>query len=96
MLRSLFRPPPSDSRAKENGLAMFGSIHEFGDAWAEAGSQLALMRADTPSISNIQACEVLCLYWFAVGQLDRAAIHYSKIFRSTGISSIKIYLKDST
>ena len=53
-------------------------MHEMGRAWAESASQLVLMHADRPSISNIQACEVLSLYWFAVGQLDRSTMHCGK------------------
>ena len=76
---SFFRSPPSDSCSKENGLAAFGALHELGRTWAESGSQLILMSADSPSIANIQTCEVLCLYWFALGLMDRTAIHYSKM-----------------
>ena len=53
-------------------------MYEMGRDWAESGSQLVLMHADKPSVANIQACEVLSLYWFAVGQVDRNAMHCSK------------------
>ncbi|KIV92638.1 hypothetical protein PV10_03911 [Exophiala mesophila] len=53
------------------------SICQQGKAWADQASQAVLIRADKPSIAKIRACEILAIYWFAVGELDRSAIHAS-------------------
>lgn len=83
-----FRAPLPGSCTKENGLAALAPIHDLGRGWAESGSQLVLMHADRPSIANIQACEVLCFYWFAVGELDRNAMHFSKPLLSAFLSNV--------
>lgn len=54
------------------------SICQQGKAWADQASQAVLIRADKPSIAKIRACEILAIYWFAVGELDRSAIHASE------------------
>ena len=71
------RPSPSTSVAKKNGLAPFAVLNERGREWAEAGSRLVLANVDKPSLHTVRACEILGLYWFAVGEMDRVAIHSS-------------------
>ena len=89
-LQRFFRAPTPGSCAKENDLAGFASIHELGRAWAEAGSQILLTKADVPSVSNIQACEVLCMYWFAIGDLDRCTMYFSEYNPCSVASIVKL------
>ena len=72
------RPGSGSPFAKKNALGSFVGVREQGCRWAESASQAVLIRVDKPSISKIRACEVLAVYWFAVGELGRAAIHASK------------------
>lgn len=61
-----------------------------GDEWATVASQQALMQVDTPRLENVQACQNLSMYWFAVGQIRRTNIHARK---STFFSVVLMSLK---
>lgn len=54
---------------------MFAFLGERGRTWADWASQSVLREADKPSLSKIRACELLALYWFAVGEHERATVH---------------------
>jgi hypothetical protein len=56
--------------------------------WATAASQRVLMQADVPRLETLQACQNLVLYWFSVGQTDRAHIHSRKCHGQTEHISI--------
>lgn len=60
----------NDTRAKA-----LNEAHTQGRVWAEIASQMALVKADTNSLTTVRTCEQLALYWIAVGERDRANCH---------------------
>ncbi|KAF2101141.1 hypothetical protein NA57DRAFT_74727 [Rhizodiscina lignyota] len=80
-LASLFLHAPKNSLvAKKTGLEAFATLGTKGRSWAEAGSKLVLTNCDKPCLATIRACEILGLYWFAVGELDRSTIYSNESF----------------
>lgn len=63
-------PDGNDEKAKA-----LNEAHAQGRLWAEIASQMALVKADTNSLTTVRTCEQLALYWIAVGERDRANRH---------------------
>lgn len=63
-------------------LSTLAAFSANGRHWAESASQELLPFADRPSPETIQAFECLVLYWFAIGDIDRARIHLGIISSS--------------
>jgi hypothetical protein len=57
------------------------SLHSKSWSWARAASVEALSHADEPSLIRIQALQVLQLYYFSQGEINRAIIHASLAYR---------------
>ncbi|RAK98833.1 fungal specific transcription factor domain-containing protein [Aspergillus ibericus CBS 121593] len=52
---------------------------EVSDSWAEVAGRHVLGHVDRPALETVQTCSILSLYWFAVGELERAKIHATRI-----------------
>ncbi|KAF2685877.1 hypothetical protein K458DRAFT_442200 [Lentithecium fluviatile CBS 122367] len=57
------------------------TIFEKSWSWARSASVEALSHADEPSLPRIQALQVLQLYYFSQGEIQRAIVHASLAFR---------------
>jgi hypothetical protein len=57
------------------------SLHVKSWSWARSASVEALAHADEPSLIRVQALQVLQLYYFSQGEINRAIIHASLAYR---------------
>ncbi|KAI0010975.1 hypothetical protein F4779DRAFT_616042 [Xylariaceae sp. FL0662B] len=80
-LASLFlrKPPPLPPRlgafAPAAELVALATYARNGRAWAESASCEVLLLADRPSVVTVQAFSCLGLYWFSMGDMNRARIY---------------------
>ncbi|KAH7092166.1 hypothetical protein FB567DRAFT_516651 [Paraphoma chrysanthemicola] len=57
------------------------SLHSRSWSWARSASTEVLAHADEPSLMRIQALQVLQLYYFSQGEINRAIVHASLAYR---------------
>jgi hypothetical protein len=57
------------------------SLHSKSWSWARSASIEALAYADEPSLTRIQALQVLQLYYFSQGETNRAIVHATLAYR---------------
>ena len=71
-LRS-FLSPSSDLTKEDNAhLRPLGDLRILGKQWALWASKQVLRDIDQPTLGSTQICQVLALYWFAVGDSQRS------------------------
>ena len=61
---------------------------ESGRSWAEWASEIVAAERDKPSQCEICSHDILSLYWFAVGEIQKSVRHASKSKRSATRQSI--------
>lgn len=78
----------------EVGITEISSVdwHAIGERWAEQASQGCLMHADKPCTQQVQACQILALFWFARSQTLRTGMHASRPLNAPSV--LEIYLAD--
>jgi hypothetical protein len=57
------------------------SLHVKSWSWAPSASVEALAHADEPSLIRVQALQVLQLYYFSQGEMERSIVHASLAYR---------------
>ncbi|KAL9069590.1 MAG: hypothetical protein Q9157_006102 [Trypethelium eluteriae] len=57
------------------------TLYEKSWSWARSASQEVLSHADEPSITKIQALQILQFYYFSRGEIQRAIVHTSLAYR---------------
>jgi len=84
---SSFLPTPSnDSRIDDNetelGISALSTseFRSYAQEWATAATRQVLMQAIEPKLENVQACQVLSLYWFSKDVQDHAHILTRKFY----------------
>jgi hypothetical protein len=83
---SSFLPKPSkDSRVDdyetELGISALSTsdFSSYAHEWATTATREVLMQAIEPSLENVQACQVLTLYWFSKDARDHTHILTRKL-----------------
>ena len=67
-------------------------MRDRGREWAEWASELVLVSSDTPTLAHVCSCDVLSLYWFALGETERSMFHASRYELVTYHSPSHIFL----
>ncbi|KAL9087904.1 MAG: hypothetical protein Q9165_006466 [Trypethelium subeluteriae] len=57
------------------------TLYERSWSWARCASQEVLSHADEPSLTKIQALQILQFYYFSQGEIERAIVHASLAYR---------------
>ncbi|PYI02897.1 hypothetical protein BO78DRAFT_389793 [Aspergillus sclerotiicarbonarius CBS 121057] len=73
-LAALFSEPACRS-TQEQYLSERTANRKESDSWADVAGRHVLGRVDRPALETVQTCSILSLYWFAVGDFERAKIH---------------------
>ncbi|KAH8704019.1 hypothetical protein BGW36DRAFT_423547 [Talaromyces proteolyticus] len=85
---SLFlRTSPAETCGKRSSIGELESVGKRGREWAQWASELVLAHSDTPTLAQVCSCDVLSLYWFALGETERSILHAT-------VSQSSFYLLD--
>ncbi|KAG9240843.1 hypothetical protein BJ878DRAFT_523870 [Calycina marina] len=68
---TVFIKSQSTTGSNAKFIEPLGNICARGQEWASQSGIEVLKNIDQPCLASVQACEVLALYWFAVGQSQR-------------------------
>jgi len=75
-----------DDNETELGISALSTseFRSYAQEWAIAATRQVLMQAIEPKLENVQACQVLSLYWFSKDVQDHAHIltrkfHFTKL-----------------